>query len=55
MKRSACLLVLFFTTLAVKSHSQGVVTTGDVRGVAWDSSGASVDAPTKRSGRFPTT
>lgn len=42
MKRFVYFLVLFFATLAVESHAQSVVTTGVVRGVAKDSTGASI-------------
>ncbi|MBZ5663577.1 MAG: TonB-dependent receptor [Acidobacteriia bacterium] len=46
MKRFAYFLVLLFATLAVESHAQSVVTTGMVRGVARDGSGASVPGAT---------
>ena len=42
MKKTGYLLVLLCAAFLVESHAQSVVTTGDVRGVAWDSSGASV-------------
>jgi hypothetical protein len=46
MKKSGYILVLLFGALSTESRSQSVVTTGDVRGVAWDSSGASVSGAT---------
>ncbi len=48
MKKFGYVLVLFFSfsVLAIESHAQSVVTTGAVRGVAWDSSGASVSGAT---------
>ncbi len=42
MKRFAYCMVLFFATLSIESHAQSVVTTGAVRGVAKDSSGAAI-------------
>jgi hypothetical protein len=46
MKKSGYILVLLCAALLVESHAQSVVTTGAVRGVAWDSSGASVSGAT---------
>ena len=46
MKNFGLLLVMVFAALSVLSHSQSVVTTGVVRGVARDSSGASVPGAT---------
>ncbi len=46
MKRFGYILVLLFGALSTESRSQSVVTTGDVRGVARDSSGASVSGAT---------
>jgi hypothetical protein len=42
MKRFPYFLVLFLAILSVGSHAQSVVTSGAVRGVAKDSSGASI-------------
>jgi Carboxypeptidase regulatory-like domain/TonB dependent receptor len=42
MKRFVYFLVLLVGTLAAESHAQSVVTTGTVRGVARDGSGASI-------------
>jgi hypothetical protein len=46
MKKSGYILVLLCAALLVESQAQSVVTTGAVRGVAWDSSGASVSGAT---------
>src|SRR5258707_8035650 len=46
MKNFICLLSFFFLTFTVMSVSQSVVTTGTVRGVARDSSGALVPGAT---------
>jgi hypothetical protein len=46
MKKFAHVLVLLFGALALESHAQSVVTTGVVRGVVRDSSGALVSGAT---------
>ena len=46
MKKSSYILILFFGAFSLQSRSQSVVTTGDIRGVARDSSGALVPAAT---------
>src|ERR1019366_5984127 len=46
MKKFGYILVLLFGALSTESRSQSVVTTGVVRGVARDSSGASVSGAT---------
>src|SRR5208337_2545840 len=42
MKKSIYILILLFGALSLEAHSQSVVTTGNVRGVASDSSGAAL-------------